>query len=129
MSWPAHLPQDCPPPEAQDALGEVFRLVDHSSPHPHDFRSWREMNMGKELPQGVTECQACGLSVYRDQEDANRVIRRVPRFRQAKVAYGLLRPDFGKLLSTPSKTSKSHHTWWVLADAEPWNVFQIVTKS
>lgn len=66
MSFPAHLPKNCPPQEAQDATGEVYRLVNHNSPHHDDFQSWREENMSRDLPEGVTECQAGGLSVYRD---------------------------------------------------------------
>lgn len=33
-------------------------------PMPEDFLSWRKENPGKELFPGMTEYQACGLSVY-----------------------------------------------------------------
>lgn len=126
MVWNTHLPENCPPQEAQDAEGALYRLVSHSSPHPEDFRSWRETNMSKDLPKGMTECQAGGLSVYRDKADANRTIKRIPRFRKSQPALGILTPDFGKILFTPSKDSKSHHTWWLPSNTQPWTVFQIV---
>ena len=125
MVWLSHLPQNCPPPQAITASGEVYRLVNHNSPHSEDFRSWREENMDKELPQGVSECQAGGLSVFKDKADAYRIIRKIPRFRKAKPSLGILTPNLGKILCNPSQSSQSHHTWWVPANEKPWTVFQV----
>ncbi len=83
--------------------------------------------MNKDLPEGVTECQAGGVSVYRDKADACRVIKRIPRFKKSQPAVGILRPSFGKILCTPSRTSQSHHTWWTPIDTQPWTIFQIVS--
>ncbi len=60
-----HLPHDCPPSDAKPAEGEFYRLLKKQPNYPcaEDFRSWREENVGKQPPAGVTECQACGLSV------------------------------------------------------------------
>jgi len=127
MNWPEHLPKNCPPPKAKDATGEVYRLVNHISPHPDDFRSWREENISKDLPQSVDECQAGGLSVYRDKTDAYGVIKKIPRFKKSRPALGIVTPNLGKILSTPSKTSQSHHTWWIPINTQPWTIFQIVS--
>jgi hypothetical protein len=127
MNWPNHLPKDCPPQDAQDASGEIYRLVNHSPPHSDDFRSWREENVGKALPNGVTECQAGGLSVYRNKMDACRTIRRIPRFKKAQPALGVLAPSLGKILCTPSREGQSHHTWWVPVNIQPWTIFQITS--
>lgn len=78
------------------------------------------------MPQGITECQAGGLSVYRDKADASRVIKRIPRFKKSQPALGVLTPDLGKILSTPSRSSESHHTWWIPMNTVPWTIFQIV---
>lgn len=127
MNWPAHLPNNCPPLDAQNTLGTVYRLIAHSSPHPDDFRSWREDHMDQPLPQNLTECQAGGLSVFKDDADAHRTIKRIPRFRKSKLALGVLTPDLGKLLHTPAKSGPSHHTWWIPMNTKPWTVFQIIS--
>lgn len=127
--WSEHFPSNCPPENAESAFGEVYRLINHNLPSPDDFRSWREENRNKQCPEGVTECQACGLSVYTNKADADRVIRRIPRFKRAKPALGLLTAELGVILHTPSRASQSHHTWWTPVDAEPWTVFQIVDVS
>ncbi|MGB5961238.1 MAG: hypothetical protein WBG73_11310 [Coleofasciculaceae cyanobacterium] len=126
MQWPEHFPTGCPPQTAHNTSGEVYRLINNDSPMPNDFRSWREENKDKECPNGVTECQACGLSVYTEKADAYRVIKRIPRFRKAKPALGNLTTDLGLTLHTPSNTSQSHHTWWIPSGKQPWTVFQIV---
>jgi hypothetical protein len=125
MNWPTHLPQNCPPEDSQNAFGEVYRIVDHDPPHPDDFRSWREDNLTNDLPPTVTECQACGLSVYRDIADICRVIKRIPRFKKSSPALGTLKPTLGKILGTPSKSYKSHHTWWIPLNTQPWTIFQL----
>jgi len=129
MQWSDHFPSGCPPQTAENATGEVYRLIKHDSPTPNDFRSWREENKDKECPEGVTECQSCGLSVYTEKADACRVIRRIPRFKKAKPALGKLTPDLGVMLHTPSRVNPSHHTWWTPVSAQPWTVFQIVDIS
>ncbi|MCP2726873.1 hypothetical protein [Limnofasciculus baicalensis] len=91
MEWPDHFPSGCPPQNANNASGEVYRLIKHDSPTPKDFKSWREENKEKDCPNGVTECQACGLSVYTEKADACRVIRTIPRFKKAiKYSGGIL---------------------------------------
>jgi hypothetical protein len=125
MDW-NYLPDDCPPKEAEDALNKVYRLVMYNPPNADDFRSWRQENIDKELPQGVTECQAAGLSIYRDRTDAYQLTKRIPRFKKSKIALGGLNPELGKVLPTPSRSSKSHHTWWFPLNAQPWIVFQVV---
>ncbi|MGA9379022.1 MAG: hypothetical protein WBV73_09660 [Phormidium sp.] len=124
--WPEHFPSDCPPENAKNAFGEVYRLINHDSPSPDDFRSWREENRNKQCPEGMTECQVCGISVFTDKADADRVIKRIPRFRRAKPALGQLTAELGVILHTPSRLSQSHHTWWIPVGAEPWTVFKIV---
>jgi hypothetical protein len=125
MNWPPHLPQNCPPQDAQDASGEVYRLATNNPPQVDDFRSWREENPDKDLSQGITECQACGLSVYRKKEEILSVINKIPRFRKSKPALGVLDPSLGKILATPSKNGNSHHTWWISSGTQPWTIFHI----
>lgn len=92
---------------------------------PEDFLSWREENPGKELFPGMTECQACGLSVYTSFNEAKRLKPIVPKLRKMKIAKGIL-DGMGKIKSTPSSTSQLHHTWWIPKDSTPWKYFEII---
>ena len=114
MPWPDYFPDDCPPNSAQPASSQVYRFIDGDSPQPEDFLSWREQNPNQSCPKGVTECQACGLSVFTTQEGVCIALRRKPFLRRKQIALGQLAPDNGVLLNTPSKgTGDNHHTWWI----------------
>lgn len=43
-----------------------------------------------------------------------------------KIAKGILSGELGKIKHTPSRHEKSHHTWWIPEDSEPWNVFELI---
>ena len=80
MSYRETLPEDCPPDETEEisAVRDVFRLVRNTPPTEDDFRSQRA-----EKPQAifhVSECQACGLSVFADRADCERA-RKLPTLR------------------------------------------------
>ncbi|WP_009633911.1 hypothetical protein [Synechocystis sp. PCC 7509] len=112
MEFRAHLPSDCPPSSTESTSGEVDRFIDmnHSTPLPEDFLSLRELNPDKPCPKGATECQYCGVSVYRSIDDVRRVPKRIPAFKKKKLALGNLTSNLGLIQNTPSKTGKSHHT-------------------
>ncbi len=75
MQWPDYFPDDCPPQDAQPATGDVYRLVKQNPPESKDFIPLREKKTGEDF--GEKECQACGLSVFRNVEDAIRVKNRL----------------------------------------------------
>lgn len=88
----------------------VFRLVKTSPATPDDFRSQRA-----EKPEGVfrvSECQACGVSVFTEREDAVQKALLLPKFRGFKVCQVRLVAGAGRLQQT---FQPSHHTWWPLA--------------
>jgi hypothetical protein len=124
--WPEFFPQKCPPVESYTSTATVYRLVNNNPPAQPDFRSHREMRPMKDYRHA--ECEACGLSVHTDRSDSERIRKRIPYFRDMLIAKGTLNPSLGKIQSTPSTMTdgKSHHTWWVPQEAEPWNVFTCV---
>ncbi len=78
MNWPPHLPDGCPPPDALDASGVVYRLVRGDCPTESDF-----LPKVLEEPDGEyqgRECQAAGLSVFRKRKDLDRLLS-YPSFR------------------------------------------------
>lgn len=125
MQWPDYFPNDCPPQDAQPATGDVYRLVKQNPPESKDFIPLREKKTSEDF--GEKECQACGLSVLGSAEDALRMRKRARGMEKRLIAKGTLNLCLGKIKHTPSsRYGKSHHTWWVPTEVEPWSVFHVV---
>ncbi len=123
-AWPGHFPNGCPPVAASDAEGLVIRLVENDPPAPSDFESHYKRSPDKDWGQNL--CKACGLSVYGDRNDAERIMAKVPALRNRLLAIGALKPELGKVLSTPTPRTRSHRTWWLPQGGEPSKSFKIL---
>lgn len=91
----------------------MFRLVRTIPPTEDDFRSQRAENPGQHF-EGVSECQARGLSVHTDAADSERASK-LPTLRGRSVCRLRLTAGAGRVKQTGKRT---HHTWWPLADYE-----------
>lgn len=113
MSYRETLPEGCPPDASVEIAVEmcVFRLVKASSATLDDFRSQRAEKPGAVF-KGVTECQARGLSVFRERADAVQKALLLPRFRGFHVCLVRLSAGAGRIQQT---FQPSHHTWWPVA--------------
>jgi hypothetical protein len=122
-SWPSYVPDGCPPPDAPEASGDVYRLIKGDSPSPDDF-----LPKVLEEPDGDftgKECMAGGLSVYRKKKDLARLLT-LPTFKGKpwQVARATLSPAVGRLKPTPPrKIRNSHHTWWWPEGVDPTQLF------
>lgn len=114
MDWPTHFPDNCPPEDAKPAAGTAYRLT-HNPFEPRDFWTKREMHPEKRFSDPITECQANGLSIFRNIEDAKRLRRTVPYFRNETnaIAVGSLSPELGVTKPTRPDHPSSHCSWWV----------------
>lgn len=123
MTWPAFFPPGCPPSDAVPAEGTVFRLIAGQAAQEVDAQPHRLRFPEKKYRD---ECQACGLSVYREAEDLQRLKRRVPAHAEKLIARIALEPGMGFLQPTPRKAAPdSHHTWWVPDGLAVWQQFQV----
>ena len=124
MQYPDYFPDECPPKDAQPAAGDVYRVVKQNPPNSKDFIPLRAKKSG----DFEDECKACGLSVFKNFEDAVDMKNRERGMKNRLIAKGTLGPHLGKIKHTPSSQpyGKSHHTWWVPTEAEPWNVFHVI---
>ncbi len=125
MNWPPHIPDGCPPPDAPDASGVVYRLVGSDGPSYDDLLP-KVLEEPERDYQGM-ECLAAGLSVYRKRKDLSRLFS-YPTFRNRTmlVAQAQLSPAHGKLKATPPKKIRnSHHTWWWPVGVDPVHVFTL----
>ena len=124
MQFRDHLPLNCPPPDANHSVTDVYCLVDSDPPTSKDFLSQIEKR-----PTFKTElvCQACGLSVFTDIA-GTQLARLVSRsLRNKKLAKGNLSKSSGKIKNTPSQnTGDTHHTWWVNRDIDPSSLFKVL---
>jgi hypothetical protein len=106
------LPSECPPSDAEEicASREVFRAVVSFPPTSNDFLSQRQENPERVF-NGVSECNARGLSVFAEQRDCARALK-LPRLRGRKLCKVRLEAGAGKIQQT---FNPSHHTWWPFA--------------
>ena len=113
MSYRDSLPEGCPPGAAEEIAASrvVFRLVRTVPPTPDDFLSQRQEKPDR-MFSGVTECQACGLSVFADRRDAETKALKLPHLKNRKICQVTLPARAGRIQPT---FQPSHHTWWPLA--------------
>lgn len=124
MNWPTFFPDNCPPDDACEATGIVYRFVKHDPPDQRDFTTNYERQTDKIQTNQL--CSACGISVFRDLSDAPKMQRIIRHFQSYSVARGTITPDLGVIKHTPGKIA-SHHDWWIPIGKEPWKRFEIVT--
>lgn len=114
MNYREHLPEGCPPDASVEIASEtrVFRLVKASPATLDDFRSQRAEKPDAVF-KGVSECQARGVSVFTERQDALQKALLLPRFRGFQVCPVRLVVGAGRIQQT---FQPSHHTWWPLAE-------------
>ena len=124
MKWPDFYPVNCPPAEAKPASDTLYRLVQHDPAQEEDFKTpWEEYPGRFKKPT----IENCALSVHTDPQDSQQLKNRVRKFRRRQIAEGKLNPILGMIQHRPS-LEKSHHAWWIPIGAEPWIVFNIISR-
>jgi hypothetical protein len=112
MNYRDSLPDGCPPIEAEqiEITRDVFRLVRQTPPTIGDFQSQRT-----EKPHNtfrVSECQACGLSVFANRQDCIKA-KKLTALRNRLSCRIQLAAGAGCIQQTGHP---SHHTWWPSRD-------------
>jgi hypothetical protein len=131
MSMQSNAPQfpewfvpDCPPPDAADAKGTVYRFVAEMPLKSSDFVSYHETQERPNAPA----CQRCGLSVFRKVEDVRELLlflwKTYPRksYGPHVVKRELSAAD-GKIKATGKP---GHQTWWAYEGVERHASFELV---
>ena len=113
MRYRDDLPENCPPPEAEEitAPRTVYHFVRHIPPARRDFRSTLARHPDRPFPPRE-QCLAAGLSVFDDLAVCEAWLRR-GRFRGSIIAAVALQAGAGTILKTGSP---AHYTWWPAAD-------------
>lgn len=103
--WPDFFPENCPPEDAGDVDGAVYRFVKKKDPRPADFVSHLERGLRPEMP----ECLRAGLSCSIDLEHMKQVKESVPYRKRQTIAACSMKPEHGKIKQT---LKPPHHTLW-----------------
>lgn len=107
MNWYEQLPPNCPPEEASLPEATYFRLGS-IPPDDSDFWSHRQRFPHKKFH--VSECVARSLSIFDDQEAAERLKRLLPAMRLKPIFQLDLTEKDGLVQQTGND---SHHfSWW-----------------
>lgn len=122
MNFPADWPSNCPPADAVDADGVVFRIVKNDPPLAADFATHRETGRLKTAP----ECLRCGLSVFRDLCDAVHQRLLLPKL-GPWIAQATLASNHGKTKSTAGQ-QPTHTTFWTFEGMDRAALFAIVVE-
>jgi hypothetical protein len=120
LQFPNDWPADCPPHDAVDAEGIVFRLVKNDPPQDKDVESHFESGRLPNAPP----CLRCGLSVFRERTDADHQRRLLPNLGRW-VAQATLQADHGRTKPTPTKIP-THTTWWPYEGVRRASLFIVV---
>lgn len=114
--WPDHYPEKCPPGDAEDVSGVVYRFTNRMNPKHKDFLSYYELKPGEDW--GKKSCQARGLSVYTSEDDCKAAISMVPALKKKNLCVAELSSESGVIARTPSKDNYNHKTLWPLISAQ-----------
>ncbi len=106
MTFPKSWPPDCPSADTPATSGDVYRIAKGDPITPEDMQSHHET--GK-LPK-ADSCLRCGLSVFRQVDDALNQQRLLPKLGK-RIAKASLSPTDGKACFTKGQ-QPTHTTWW-----------------
>lgn len=121
MPFPQGWPDGCPPADAEDANGTVYRIVKNNPADEEDFKTHHEAGTQPNAPA----CLRCGVSVWGDKQAALHMHSLYPKMGDY-VAWGMLQPDHGLMKLTGSKPT--HTTWWVYDGVERAGIFDSVEE-
>jgi hypothetical protein len=104
---------DCPPAEAEQASGDVFRCCKTKSPRATEMQTHEETGR---LPD-ADPCLRRALSVFREQRDAEHQVRLFRRWKRRFIVKAALRSSHGRVMLTKGK-QPSHTSWWPMVELE-----------
>ncbi|MGE3456922.1 MAG: hypothetical protein AB7O24_17560 [Kofleriaceae bacterium] len=104
---PEHCPEDCPPADADMAIGKIIRFVRNAPPTREDMKDCVELGTKLDAPP----CLRCALSVLVDETDVSKARALIPYFRKLKVAVAEFRAGQAKLKQTGN--NEWHHSLWL----------------
>ncbi|GEN12644.1 hypothetical protein MFU01_76810 [Myxococcus fulvus] len=103
--FPDTWPKECPPDDAVDAHGVVYRIISGEAATPEDFKSYEELGLAPNAPA----CSRRSVSVFNSRQGACHRLKLSPRLGKG-VAEGSIDATCGKMKLTSTKSG--HIDWW-----------------
>ena len=122
LSFPQGWPDQCPPNDAVDADGIVFRIVKTDPITAADMASHHETGKLLKAPP----CLRCGLSVFRELQDAFHQRQLFPKLGKL-IAKAALQAAHGKTKLTEGR-QPTHTTWWPYEGVDRASLFALVAE-
>jgi len=119
--WPSDFPEQCPPANARSEEVYVYRLVSNSPPKREDFLTTKQEWPARIFEKPDDKCNSCGVSVFKQRDDAEKKRLRYKALRSKSIAHGKIEPSDGVVLET---YAPSHMTWWLKTE-EPHRNFAV----
>jgi hypothetical protein len=119
-TWPDHYPDKCPPDNANQPSGDIFRFTNRTNPKYKDFMSYYELQPNGDW--GGKACQSRGISVFTSVEDSIAAAAIVPALKKKHLSKAELPPNSGVIATTPPDNSRNHNTLWPLINAEDLSI-------
>lgn len=119
------FPPACPPVDAEDVAGTIYRAVPGTPVGGEHFVSWVREQRPNAKPD---DCRHWGLSVWTSLEAVNHARRINAHIRSQFVAAGELAAGDGVIKATPTKPQPQHHTLWCCLGVDLAQKFQIVIE-
>lgn len=122
--FPDWFVTDCPPEDATEASGTIYRFVEHIPIDAKEFLSYHETG---ERPQG-RPCERCGLSVFRKVDDVRRLLRHLWKsYPGKKYGPNIVRRELAEADGKTKQTGgNGHHTWWAYEGVKRHDSFVFV---
>lgn len=120
--FPADWPENCPPNDAVDADGIVFRIVKAKPVTADDMASHHETGKLLKAPA----CLRCGLSVFREIQETLHQRQLFPKLGNL-IAIATLQATHGKTKLTDGK-QPTHTTWWPFEGIDRASLFSLVAE-
>ena len=125
-NYPEWYVENCPPADALNVEGTIYRFVESFPTIANDFLSYHEMG---QRPNGK-RCERCGLSVFHSIDDIRNSLRHLLKAYPGKQ-YGdkIVRRELSVSDGKTKKTGKiGHHTWWAYEGVTRHELFELVEQ-
>lgn len=106
------MPDNCPPGDASAVELLAYHFCRAVPPTAEDFIPLMRRGPTRPFNSPEQECQACGVSLFVDRDDAIALAGTSPLFRKRILTVLVITPDDGVVKHTPSVDRASHHTFW-----------------
>lgn len=114
---------DCPPSDAIEAHGEVFRCCKRESPIDSDLETHEERG----LALNADPCRRKAISVFTTREDAEHQGRTFIRWKKVFVMSAKLAREHGVMKVTPGQ-QPTHTSWWPSPNLPPAERAKLFTR-